>query len=173
MGYPFIRVNRLVLVALLASAIYSPLAEGFSLQRPSKPTNAVVVREDVDDKTTGGRRAFLGVCTSIIFSSAMSGPTQAIAIPEQKTYSSNARNLDRLSTGDQSGGSVYDNNPKSPAGAKRRAMLGCKVSTSRKQAGGYSEKDCNAKVLSGETEFMLEALRTLDCPTCPYGIKGA
>lgn len=104
----------------------------------------------------------------------------SFAIPEQKSYSSNARNLDRLSSGDSSGGSVYNNNPTSTAAAKRRAMLGCKTDASRKQAikmegfdNSFSEKDCNLKVMAGETEFMLKALRELDCPTCPYGIKGA
>ena len=38
----------------------------------------------------------------------------AEAIPEQKVYSSNARNFMRLGEGDSSGGSVYDNNPTSP-----------------------------------------------------------
>ncbi len=101
-------------------------------------------------------------------------------IPDQKSYSSNARNLDRLSIGDSSGGSVYDNNPASASARKRRAMVGCKIDSSRKEAstisnmeGQMSEKDCNIRVMSGDTDFMLEALRKLDCPTCPYGIDGA
>lgn len=102
----------------------------------------------------------------------------AIAIPEQKSYSTNARNLDRLSLGDASGGSVYNNSPTSSSAAKRRAMLGCKTDVARKQMNimentNLNEKDCNIKVMSGDAEFMLKALRELDCPTCPYGIKGA
>mmetsp|Transcript_20876 Transcript_20876/g.29008 ORF Transcript_20876/g.29008 Transcript_20876/m.29008 type:complete len:229 (-) Transcript_20876:44-730(-) len=106
---------------------------------------------------------------------------EASAIPasEQKLYSSNARNMARMSSGDQSAGSVYDNDPSSPATAKRRAMLGCKINSSRKLAakdlerGSFSEKDCNLKVMDGDSEFMLKALRKLECPTCPYGIDGA
>ena len=36
-----------------------------------------------------------------------------------------------------------------------------------------NEKECNTRVMGGDTEFMLKALRNLDCPTCPYGIDGA
>ena len=75
---------------------------------------------------------------------------------------------------------MYDNNPQSVAAAKRRAMLGCKISSSRNLAAkdggiemGFSEKDCNLRVVGGDSEFMLKALRKLDCPTCPYGIEGA
>ena len=98
-----------------------------------------------------------------------------------KSYSSNARNLERLNSGDGSGGSIYDNNPSSEAGKRRRAMTGCKSSTAREEVAqnvlkirSLSEKDCNQMVLQqGETEFMLTALRTLDCPTCPYGISSS
>ncbi len=101
-------------------------------------------------------------------------------IPEQKSYSSNAKNLDRLSIGDSSGGSVYDNNPVSASARKRRAMVGCKIDSSRREAaaianmeGQMSVKDCNIRVMNGDADFMLEALKKLDCPTCPYGIDGA
>ena len=123
-------------------------------------------------------------------------PKPANAIPEQKSYSSNARNFERLSSGDSSGGSTYNNSPDlSSASAKRRAMVGCKVSSSRTEASRLlslddddvvdeskkkkkkfpvlSEKDCNTKVMGGDSEFMLNALRNLDCPSCPYGIEGA
>lgn len=99
------------------------------------------------------------------------------ACPAQAaSYSSNARNMQRLASGDSSGGSVYDNYPKSEAGKKRRAITGCKIPSARREAsllegaGLLSEKDCNVRVLSGDTGFMLEAIRKLDCPTCPYGI---
>ena len=46
----------------------------------------------------------------------------AEAIPEQKVYSSNARNFMRLGEGDSSGGSVYDNNPTLPKARARRAI---------------------------------------------------
>ena len=95
----------------------------------------------------------------------------APALPASaKSYSANARNLERLNAGDASGGTLYDNNPSTEASRKRRAMTGCKIASARQQAGVISEKDCNMKVLAGETEFMLQALRELDCPTCPYGV---
>jgi len=101
------------------------------------------------------------------------------AIPPQKSYSSNARNLDRLSEGNQSGGSTYDNSPSSPRSAKRRAMVGCRFDSSRGKAATLDglndlrERDCNVRVMDGDPEFMLRALRELDCPDCPYGIQGA
>jgi len=104
----------------------------------------------------------------------------ASAIPDQKSYSSNARNMNRLSGGDQSGGSLYDNSSTNPKSAKRRAMVGCRFGSSRKKAAGLdgmtndlSERECNLRVLDGDSEFMLKALRELDCEECPYGIQGA
>jgi hypothetical protein len=100
-----------------------------------------------------------------------------------KSYSANARNMERLNAGDASGGSIYDNNPSSIAARKRRAMTGCKIPSARQEAAqvvlgidSLSEKDCNLRVLqqAGEEkvgEFMLQAMRNLDCPTCPYGVQ--
>jgi len=102
-----------------------------------------------------------------------------MAIPPQKSYSQNAKNMDRLSAGDASGGSVYDNNPSQPTARKRRAMQGCKIDSARQEAADVlglkklSEKDCNMQVMSAESgpDFMLTALQNLDCPTCPYGVR--
>jgi hypothetical protein len=100
-----------------------------------------------------------------------------------KSYSANARNMERLNAGDASGGSIYDNNPTSTAARKRRAMTGCKIPAVRQEAAqvvlgidSLSEKDCNLRVMQqGGTEdvgeFMLQAMRNLDCPTCPYGVQ--
>lgn len=142
-------------------------------------------------------QTFAATSTFILLSTVTATtPKPANAIPEQKSYSSNARNFERLSSGDSSGGSTYNNSPDlSSASAKRRAMVGCKVSSSRTEASRLlsldddnvvdeskkkkkkfpvlSEKDCNTKVMGGDSEFMLNALRNLDCPSCPYGIEGA
>jgi len=123
------------------------------------------------------------IATSIGFTIG-TAPHAANSIPEQKSYSTNARNMDRLSNGDSSGGSIYENAPSSKAAAKRRAMLGCKIPASNQKAleilekenkatSKWDEKECNLKVLGGDTEFMLKAMRELECPTCPYGIQGA
>lgn len=121
----------------------------------------------------GNRRQLLLASVSPVLLSVVSFPTEAKA----KSYSSNARNLERMNSGDMSGGSVYDNNPPSEAGKKRRAITGCKSATAREEAAttilkadNLSEKECNQMVLQGNPEFMLQALRNLDCPTCPYGI---
>ena len=97
---------------------------------------------------------------------------------EDKIYSANARNMARLGSGDGSAGSVYDNNPSSSKARSRRAMVGCKNSDARQlateglqQKTKLSEKECNQLVMSGETDFMLKALQSLDCPTCPYTAK--
>lgn len=95
------------------------------------------------------------------------------------SYSSNARNLDRINAGDFSGGSVYDNNPSAPASRRRRAMQGCKIPVAREEAAeqlavaSLQEKDCNVKVMQDSPDFMLKALQILDCPTCPYGVKAS
>jgi hypothetical protein len=98
-------------------------------------------------------------------------------ISDAKSYSANARNLERMNTGDMSGGSLYDNYPKSAAGQRRRAMTGCKSAIAREEASeailriqSLSEKDCNQMVLEESPDFMLRSLRHLDCPSCPYGI---
>lgn len=186
----------LFLVALLACCLGRGV-EGFSLPRrrglsvssasvtmtpatstmPTTTTRTTQTSNESlpNEETKSTRRAFLTFCGTTTTTSLflLSNVPTALAIPEQKVYSANARNLDRLSAGDQSGGSVYNNNPSSPAAAKRRAMLGCKVNAARQAAGVPNEKDCNTRVLGGDNEFMLEALRKLDCPTCPYGIRGA
>ena len=125
------------------------------------------------------RRTLIKTAFSSAVAICLNPPQKALAIPEQKSYSSNARNMERLSNGDSSGGSVYNNFPSSNSAAKRRAMVGCKTESSRKMAmemeglDVLGEKDCNLKVMDGNPEFMLKALRELDCPSCPYGIKGA
>lgn len=175
----YYRVVVLFLVALLSCCLGG--AEGFSLPRgssssvtPTTPTTTTRTTKEESlqqEESSSTRRAFLNFCGTTTTSLVLLRP--AHAIPEQKVYSANARNLDRLSAGDQSGGSVYNNNPSSPAAAKRRAMVGCKVKAARVESGVPNEKDCNTRVLGGDAEFMLEALRKLNCPTCPYGIQGA
>ena len=97
-----------------------------------------------------------------------------------KSYSANARNLDRVNAGDFSGGSVYDNNPSAAGARRRRAMQGCKIPVAREEASeqvgfksSLSEKDCNTRVMDESPDFMLQAMQTLDCPTCPYGVKAS
>ena len=38
--------------------------------------------------------------------------------------------------------------------------------------GKLAEKDCNQRVISGDYQFMLDALKAVDCPSCAYGILG-
>jgi hypothetical protein len=97
---------------------------------------------------------------------------------QAKSFSQNARNLERLSAGDASGGSVYDNMPNNDAAKKRRALTGCKITSTRHEASLIlsmkqilSEKECNKLILQGDTDFMLQAIRNLECSTCPYGIN--
>lgn len=59
-------------------------------------------------------------------------------------------------------------------------MTGCKTPVAREEAArailkqkSLGEKECNTMVMGGDTEFMLQALRNLDCPTCPYGIASS
>lgn len=126
-----------------------------------------------------GRKRFLVDCArwgSVAVTYVASYPMASHA----KSYSENARNLERINAGDFSGGAVYSNDPPTEAGKKRRAMAGCKSPVAREEAAdvnpnleSISEKECNSMVMSGETDFMLKALRNLDCPTCPYGIASS
>ena len=116
----------------------------------------------------------IGLQVGTVLSIVGSAPQDSYA----KSYSSNARNMERMNTGDMSGGSTYDNDPKTEAGRKRRAMVGCKSPVAREEMSQsslnnnpVSEKDCNQMVMAGQTDFMLQALQKLDCPTCPYGIS--
>ena len=122
-------------------------------------------------------RTIAGVC----FGFATAAGSRIDSSNALTSYSSNARNMERLNAGDASGGGVFDNNPRTESGRKRRAMTGCKNSVAREEASEtvlnlsktISEKDCNIRVLGGDSDFMLEALRNLDCPTCPYGISNS
>lgn len=165
------------------------LAAGFQFGdiKSSSKASVVTRRDEMGDiKSTSKapvvtRRDALGihVGAAAALAALVADPQRSNAIPEQKFYSSNARNMARLNSGDKSGGSVYDNNPSSPGAAKRRALQGCKISSTRnlaaKEAGiqKLTERDCNLRVLEGDTEFMLKAMRALSCPTCPFGIDGA
>ena len=134
---------------------------------------------DTEDRVSVDRRNLLSKTGTFIAASMLlgfDGVKPAGAIPEQKVYSSNAKNMMRLGEGDSSGGSVYDNNPSSPKARSRRAMVGCKSASARSLAGEaignsrLNEKECNQIVMKGESDFMLKALTKLDCPSCPYGI---
>lgn len=128
-----------------------------------------------NDEEGDGRRKFLE-CAGLTLLGAAFAPSSCNALA---SYSSNARNMERINSGDFSGGSVYDNNPTTDAGKKRRAMVGCKTESSRRETAklldrtSLSEQECNKLMMGGETEPMLQALRNLDCPTCPYGIGAA
>eukprot|EP00531_Pseudo-nitzschia_arenysensis_P008344 CAMPEP_0116143700 /NCGR_PEP_ID=MMETSP0329-20121206/15591_1 /TAXON_ID=697910 /ORGANISM="Pseudo-nitzschia arenysensis, Strain B593" /LENGTH=231 /DNA_ID=CAMNT_0003639039 /DNA_START=95 /DNA_END=790 /DNA_ORIENTATION=- len=118
-------------------------------------------------------------CLTIGFAASTAASWSSFPEPgSAKLYSENAANMERINNGDFSGGSVFNNNPDTERGKKRRAMTGCKVTLSREEASVnilkrtkmMSEKECNTMVMDGETEFMLQALRNLDCPTCANGI---
>mmetsp|Transcript_37361 Transcript_37361/g.77516 ORF Transcript_37361/g.77516 Transcript_37361/m.77516 type:complete len:169 (-) Transcript_37361:278-784(-) len=154
-----------IVAAVMRLLFLSSISKLHAYQPPSSPPHHPVVPNT--------RRAFLNTVMATTSAVTLPFHPKADAIPEQKSYSTNARNLNRLSSGDASGGSVYDNHPSTPAAAKRRAMIGCKVSAARTKASMASEKECNVRVLGGDYEFMLHTLDELDCPTCPYGINGA
>jgi len=162
------------------------------IQHPSQSPRLLFIQKDEESNDTQmklepvmqqSRRNIINsaISLSIFLSTSVISKEANAMIPDQKSYSSNARNFDRLSTGDSSGGSLYNNSPSSASAARRRAMLGCKIDSSRREAlklqgsglDQLSEKECNLKVMDGDSEFMLKALRGLDCPSCPYGIKGA
>lgn len=179
-----------VLLSLAASgvALQSTLAFVLSSSLPKSPQLQLSMLPDIEDqeyitpaedRVSVDRRNLLLKTGPIIASSILlgfDGVKLAGAIPEQKVYSSNAKNMMRLGEGDSSGGSVYDNNPVSQKARSRRAMVGCKNASARSLAGEaignirLNEKECNQLVMKGESDFMLQALTKLDCPSCPYGI---
>lgn len=179
-----------VLLSLAASgvALQSTLAFVLSSSLPKSPQLQLSMLPDIEDqeyitpaedRVSVDRRNLLLKTGPIIASSILlgfDGVKPAGAIPEQKVYSSNAKNMMRLGEGDSSGGSVYDNNPSSAKARSRRAMVGRKNASARSLAGEaignirLNEKECNQLVMKGESDFMLQALTKLDCPSCPYGI---
>jgi hypothetical protein len=152
--------------------------------RPSPPHSPVQVH--LHRRSWIGRAAAAAVAAAVTTVATTPGSAeasvgailQAASDNSMITYSSNAKNFARLGEGDQSAGSKYQNdNFKTPAAAKRRALTGCKFEVARSKAsslsnsGGLSEKDCNQRVIGGDYEFMLSTLRELDCPSCAYGIR--
>jgi hypothetical protein len=164
----------------LAASILPLIVSGFQWgdRDHTKPTTSLLSKASSSVGMVDRRDALFGVGSAAL-AVLVGDPQRSNAVQEQKFYSSNARNMARLSSGDKSGGSVYDNDPASPGAAKRRALQGCKISSSRNLAAegagirNLSERDCNLRVLDGDTEFMLKAMRELACPTCPFGIDGA
>jgi hypothetical protein len=126
------------------------------------------------EQPTQSRRIIFEKAAHFSAALLLSTPNPSLALA---SYSQNARNFERLANGDESGGSVYDNNPTAKGARRRRAMTGCKIPSTREEAAeqlmlsSLSEKDCNLKVMDEDAEFMLKAMRALECPTCPYGVK--
>jgi len=164
----------------------------YSLKKISSNTtpHGTTCTTDIRKKSSGttgnneqsSRNQFLLNCSSFLtYGLAASTVASWSIFPDvsnAKSYSENAANFERINNGDFSAGAVFNNNPTTERGKKRRAMTGCKVTMSREEASTtilkqekmLSEQDCNIMVMDGETEFMLQALRNLDCPTCANGI---
>jgi len=86
----------------------------------------------------------------------------------EKTYSNNARNIQRIQQGDYSQGAKQTST--SERGLRRRAALACKSPKALKASNYDSEADCTRAVLAGEgTQIMLDALDNLgdDCKVDP------
>ena len=155
-------VSFLLLLSMLSSQGHCFLTP---IRHQQSPSSLDATRSEV---IKGAASTFVALIIS-------SPPT--LAIPPQKSYSTNARNLERLNSGDSSGGSVYDNNPSAPAARRRRAMQGCKIASARNKAASIlgqkslAEKDCNMQVMNDSPDFMLQAMQDLECTTCPYGVK--
>jgi len=117
-----------MMVAILAQLLLVSPAISFAPDvPPPSSSGSSVQRRDVFNN-------FSIVAASILL------PTSDALASETKVYSSNARNMGRLNSGDSSGGSIYDNNPTSPKARARRAMVGCKNSSARSLAGEELEK---------------------------------
>ncbi|EED94610.1 predicted protein [Thalassiosira pseudonana CCMP1335] len=58
----------------------------------------------------------------------------------------------------QGAGNVNQKENESDVSKKRRALAGCRNGGMREKAGGGSEKECAARVLGGDIQFMLDAL---------------
>ena len=118
--------------------------------------------------TTSTRNGFLRNCCNIVAvaaAAAAAAATTDFGFPQTghaaatKSYSENAANFERINNGDFSGGAVFNNNPTTERGKKRRAMVGCKISASREEASNtilkrdgsnvLSEKECNMMIMDG------------------------
>lgn len=165
-----IRGTFIILVLLQTTTTSKALV----LKGPKSTFPSSSVSKNTLGDECGSRRNFFLDCGALSILTFASAPRNSNALA---SYSGNAKNIERINSGDYSGGSSYDNNPKAEAGKRRRAMVGCKSPVALEEAAellktsSLSEKDCNQKVLGGESEFMLQALRNQDCPTCPYGIN--
>jgi hypothetical protein len=128
---------------LVAMASFTPCLDGFSPVSTRGSTSLELHRLETkyspgrhtDDSETDlgnkffSRASFFRTC-SVALAGTLTAPRETKALT---SYSSNARNMERLSSGDSSGGSSYDNNPKTEAGKRRRAMTGCKSPTAREE----------------------------------------
>jgi hypothetical protein len=183
-----IAAQERIILSVIAFGLqkHNPLTMGTISTTASTGPDSVIDKELVpvnDKKSTSNhqqRRQFLlDCCISSVATTSILSWSLFPELCNAKLYSENAKNLERINSGDFSGGSIYDNNPRNEKGRKRRAMAGCKVNVAREEASYtilkqqrlLSEKDCNTMVLSGESEFMLQALQNLNCPTCPNGIS--
>ena len=159
---------KLSLFTILASA------SAFSVQSPTHPRSPSSALGAMNNHHEVSRGNFLGQFTTAAAFVFLTPPQRSDAAT---SYSANARNMERINQGDNSGGSVYDNNPSGAGARRRRAMTGCKIPSARAEAasllgsGSLEEKDCNIKVMDESPDFMLEAMKNLECPTCAYGVN--
>jgi hypothetical protein len=167
-------------------AAYTRLTDdaSFEPEKNASPlSSTLVANEAIQASFVSSRHGFLKHAGMAVLATAVFSPYPPVAYA--KLCSTNARNMERLNAGDSLRGSTYDNNPSSTAARKRRAMMGCKIPSARQEAAqvvlgidSLSEKECNMRVMQplgaeekNVGEFMLQAMRNLDCPTCPYGVQ--
>lgn len=108
-------VIRLLVVMLTLCETASSLSQHSSRRRAAKTsllTSPLRIRGNIEDMTTTrdsrGRfvQSSVTVMIATLFTLTLVQPDNAVALA---SYSSNARNMERLASGDASGGSSYDN----------------------------------------------------------------
>jgi hypothetical protein len=118
----------------------SSFSPHFSRSRAAKTSTCVLtplhLGDKTDDMTTMNSRgiffqASAAAMIATLFPSTLVPTDNALALA---SCSSNVRNMERLASGDASGGSSYDNFPTSEGSKKRRAITGCKIPSARCQA---------------------------------------
>ncbi|GMH59516.1 hypothetical protein TL16_g02844 [Triparma laevis f. inornata] len=92
----------------------------------------------------------------------------AAGTASQVTYSSTAKNLNRLSTGDSSAGSKYHTDTVSSR--KRRAAMGCKYGPVLKDL-EIGAKECNIRVLENDVDEILKVMESRRCDNCANGLR--
>jgi len=165
---------RCFLASASIHAVSSLAAHGPSAKNNNIKTGGICGERSETNGIFDGRRAFLTAPVALALATSLPASAryvldesgEYVQLEEVDWKTAWKARIDKASTmskdeifqaGRGAGNMDLKEGPESDSSKKRRAFSGCRDPESLKKT-GLTEKECNTRVLNGETEFMLEAM---------------